>query len=83
LLLTPEEGKNFGLRPNDGIEGFGPSLGSETHLSTPKITETPQKSKFRVISTHLMRQNEFLDTDCTKSLCAWVEMTGAANFSPC
>jgi len=36
------------LRPNDGCQTFGPSLGSEIRLFTPKITKTPEKNlKFK------------------------------------
>jgi len=41
-LMFRESASFSALRPNDGFQKFGPSLGSEIRFFTPKITENPQ-----------------------------------------
>jgi len=44
--------KNFGLRPKDGYQKFGPSLGSEIRPFNPKITKTPQRFNFDALRSN-------------------------------
>jgi len=55
-ISTSRESANFSaLRPNNGYQKFGPSLGSEIRLFTPKIIKNPPKF---LISTHFVRRND-------------------------